>query len=54
VADLEKAMQDLYVSRKGQGDLQIETTSLKFDNEKLLELLKETTEYGDHSDSQIM
>ena len=54
VADLEKAMQDLYVSRKGQGDLQIEITSLKLDNEKLLELLKETTEYADHSDSQIM
>lgn len=29
VADLEKAMQDLYVSRKGNGSLQIELDSLK-------------------------
>lgn len=54
VADLEKAMQDLYVSRKGQGDLQIEIASLKSDNEKLMELLKETGEYADYSDAQIM
>eukprot|EP00354_Favella_ehrenbergii_P012135 CAMPEP_0170462344 /NCGR_PEP_ID=MMETSP0123-20130129/7884_1 /TAXON_ID=182087 /ORGANISM="Favella ehrenbergii, Strain Fehren 1" /LENGTH=262 /DNA_ID=CAMNT_0010727539 /DNA_START=495 /DNA_END=1286 /DNA_ORIENTATION=+ len=30
VADLEKAMQDLYVSRKGNGSLQIELDSLKW------------------------
>ena len=29
VADLEKAMQDLYCSRKGNGSLQIELDSLK-------------------------
>ena len=40
-------MQDLYCSRKGNGSLQIELDSLKADNEKLLELLKETTEYAD-------
>ena len=50
VADLEKAMQDLYCSRKGNGSLQIELDSLKQDNERLLSLLKETTEYGDMDD----
>lgn len=49
-ADLEKAMQDLYCSRKGNGSLQIELDSLKQDNERLLALLKETTEYGDMDD----
>ena len=53
VADLEKAMQDLYCSRKGNGSLQIELDSLKQDNERLLALLKETTEYGDMDDDQI-
>lgn len=52
-ADLEKAMQDLYCSRKGNGSLQIELDSLKQDNERLLDLLKETTEYGDLDDGQI-
>lgn len=52
-ADLEKAVQDLYCSRKGQGSLQIELDSLKQDNERLLALLKETAEYGDMDDDQI-
>ena len=46
-ADLEKAVQDLYQSRKGQGSLQIELDSLKQDNERLIALLQETTEYGE-------
>jgi len=54
VADLEAAMQDLYCSRKGNGSLQIELDSLKADNEKLLELLKETTEYADLDDDEIV
>ena len=54
VADLEAAMQDLYCSRKGNGSLQIELDSLKADNERLLELLKETTEYAEFDDSQIV
>ena len=53
VADLEKAVQDLYLSRKGNGSLQIELDSLKQDNERLIGLLKETTEYGDMDDLQI-
>ena len=48
--DLEKAMQDLFCSRKGNGSLQIELDSLKQDNERLLALLKETAEYGDMDD----
>ena len=35
-ADIEKAMQDLYRSRKGPGSLQIEMDSLKIDNDCLL------------------
>ena len=53
VADLEKVTQDLYCSRKGNGSLQIELDSLKQDNERLISLLKETTEYGDMDDLQI-
>ena len=47
-------MQDLYCSRKGNGSLQIELDSLKSDNERLLELLKECVEYADWDDSQIV
>ena len=36
VADMEKAVQDLYRSRKGNGSLQIELDSLKADNDKLI------------------
>jgi uncharacterized protein YoxC len=44
VADLEKAVQDLYVSRKGDGSYQVELEKLKADNERLIMLLKSTTE----------
>ena len=54
VADLEAAMQDLYCSRKGSGSLKIELDSLKADNERLLDLLKETSEYADWEDSAIV
>ena len=54
VVDLEKAMKDLYCSRKGNGSLQIELDSLKADNERLLGLLKATTEYADMDDSEIV
>lgn len=36
VADMEKAVQDLYRSRKGNGSLQIELDALKADNDKLI------------------
>lgn len=54
VADMEAAMQDLYKSRKGQGTLQIEMESLKSDNEHLLALLRDTCEYADCEDSEIL
>lgn len=54
VADLEKAMQDLYRSRKGNGSLQIELDSLKADNDQLINLLKGTSEYADLTDAQII
>lgn len=53
-ADIEQAMQDLYRSRKGAGSMAIEMESLKADNEHLLNLLKDTCEYADCSDNDIM
>ena len=44
VADLEKAVQDLYVSRKGDGSFHVELDNLKADNERLIMLLRNTTE----------
>lgn len=54
VADLEKAVQDLYGSRKGEGSLHVELNNLKADNEKLIALLKESSEYQDLEDIDIM
>ena len=54
VVDMEKTMQDLYCSRKGNGSLQIELDSLKADNEKLLELLRGTCEYAEMDDNEIV
>jgi hypothetical protein len=54
VTDMDSAMKDLYKSRKGNGTLQIEMESLKSDNEKLLALLKDTCEYADCEDNQIL
>ena len=36
VADLEKAVQDLYGSRKGEGSIHVELNNMKADNEKLI------------------
>lgn len=54
VADLEKAVQDLYGSRKGQGSIQVELNNLRADNEKLMQLLRETSEYQDMDDVTIL
>ena len=54
VTDMDSAMKDLYKSRKGQGSLQIEMESLKSDNERLLALLKDTCEYADCEDREIL
>ena len=54
VADLEKVVADLYGSRKGEGSLQVEMMNLKADNDKLLQLLKETADYQDLSDTAII
>ena len=45
VADLEQAIKDLYQSRKGTGSLAMQLEQLKSDNEKLLLLLRATSEY---------
>ena len=54
VADLEKAVQDLYGSRKGQGSIQVELNNLRADNEKLMQLLRETSDYQDMDDVAIL
>jgi hypothetical protein len=36
---------DLYGSRKGEGSIHVELNNMKADNEKLVSLLKETSEY---------
>ena len=47
VADLEKSVMDLYGSRKGEGSIHVELNNMKADNEKLIMLLKETSDYQD-------
>jgi hypothetical protein len=54
VADLEKSVMDLYGSRKGEGSIHVELNNMKADNEKLINLLKSTSEYQDISDTDIM
>lgn len=54
VADLEKAVQDLYGSRKGEGSIHVELNNMRADNEKLIKLLKETGDYQDLSSTDIM
>ena len=36
VAELEKAVQDLYGSRKGEGSIHVELNNMKADNDKLI------------------
>jgi chromosome segregation ATPase len=54
LAQMEATLHDLYRSRKGQGTYQIEIESLKSDNEYLLALLRETGEYADYEDADIL
>ena len=54
VADLEKSVQDLYGSRKGEGSIHVELNNMKADNEKLIQLLKSTSEYQDLDNVEIM
>ncbi len=53
-SEMEVAMKDLYKSRKGQGSLQIELESLKADSEMLLSLIRNTAEYADFEDQDIL
>jgi septal ring factor EnvC (AmiA/AmiB activator) len=55
VADMEKTVQDLYVSRKGEGSFEVELDKLKADNERLILLLRNSNnEYQDMTDSDIL
>jgi len=51
---MEKTVQDLYVSRKGEGSFVVEMEKLKADNERLIMLLRETNEYHDMTEADIL
>ena len=54
VAELEKSVMDLYGSRKGEGSIHVELNNMKADNEKLIQLLRETSDYQDLEDVDIL
>lgn len=54
VAEMEKTVQDLYVSRKGEGSFVVELEKLKADNERLMMLLRGTNEYHDMTEADIL
>ena len=54
VADQEKTVQDLYVSRKGEGSFEVEMDKLKGDNERLLMMLRSTNEYQNMTENEIL
>ena len=47
-------MQDLFVSRKGEGSFEVEMDKLRADNERLIQLLRATNDYQDMTDSDIV
>ena len=51
VAEMEKTVQDLFISRKGEGSYKVELDALKADNERLLNLLKQTSDYSGCTDA---
>lgn len=54
VANQEKTVQDLYVSRKGEGSFEVELERLKADNERLLRLVRASHEYQDMTETDIL
>lgn len=54
VAELEKSVMDLYGSRKGEGSIHVELNNMRADNEKLIQLLRETSDYQDLEDVDIL
>jgi hypothetical protein len=54
VADLEKSVMDLYGSRKGEGSIHVELNNMKADVERLIQLLKDTSDYQDLDDVEIL
>ena len=54
VADLEKSVMDLYGSRKGEGSIHVELNNMKADCERLIQLLKDTSDYQDLDDVEIL
>ena len=54
VADLEKSVMDLYGSRKGEGSIHVELNNMKADVERLINLLKDTSDYQDLDDVEIL
>lgn len=47
INELEKEINDLYISKKSEGNLMLENEHLKDDNIRLLQMLKSTNEYHD-------
>lgn len=54
VADMEKTVADLYVSRKGEGSFEVEMDKLKADNERLIMLLRSSNDYQDMTEADIL
>ena len=51
---MEKTVQDLYVSRKGEGSFEVEMDKLQAYNERLIMLLRSSNDYQDMTDSDIL
>lgn len=54
VADLERSVMDLYGSRKGEGSIHVELNNMKADCERLINLLKDTSDYQDLDEVEIL
>jgi hypothetical protein len=53
VAEQEKTVQDLYLSRKGDAALQVEIEQIKTDNGRLMGMLRLMPEFADMNDNEI-
>jgi hypothetical protein len=54
VTDLQATVNDLYRSRKGPGTDKIQMDAIKADNDMLIKALKDTAEYADLEDAEII
>lgn len=54
VAEQEKTVQDLYLSRKGDAALAVELEQIKADNQRLMGMLRLMPEFADMNDNEIL